>query len=83
MFLSVTIIAIYFMLAKILRDPSKKDYLMYFFGYAIWIIAYIIDKLVHNTDPFNDLVFWYILGSFMALTYMLRKDRSDDAGERP
>jgi O-antigen ligase len=83
MFLSVTIIAIYFMLAKILRDPSKKDYLMYFFGYAIWIIAYIIDKLVHNTDPFNDLVFWYILGSFMALTYILRKDRSDDAGERP
>jgi type IV secretory pathway TrbD component len=83
LFLSVTIISIFFMLAKVLKDPTKKDYHVYFFGYAVWIVAYIIDKLVHNTDPFIDLVFWYVLGSFMALQYILKKEKAEKTGAFP
>jgi len=73
-FLSLIIINVYSLLAKVINSNAKKEYLLYCFGFSIWIIAYIFDKLVHNADPFNDVLFWYVLGSMMALSRIYKKD---------
>jgi len=79
-FFSLIIINILFILSKALTYEKGINYLPFFTGYSIWIIAYISDKFFHNADPFNqDLLFWFILGSMVALTRIFKKEEAATA----
>jgi len=84
-FLNLVIISAFLLLGKTARSDKNQRLYPYFYGFCIWIVSYIFYCSFHNSDPFNDLVFWHILTIMLVAIsfYKKRIINKNDAAKIP